>query len=198
VAADAVIAYLLGFSPADMEFLNMAVARGLGVSEMRGIEVIGDEADRIRRTWIKPRTWHGVGNRRWLVTRDPASPMAGWARYVTPTDTLHFTRWAGGTVAEGQSFAAAAKVVSDGASKGYLWTGIRGKVTATLNGEKVLEEENRTRYRPGQFQKPVTLKSGENLLVFNVEAVTDQPQLSAFLVNARNDGDTLEGIRWTA
>jgi uncharacterized protein (DUF362 family) len=198
VAADAVIAYLLGFAPSDVEFLNMAAARGLGVNDMRSLEVVGEEADRIRRTWIKPRTWHGVGNRQWLVGKDPKSPMAGWARYAAPTDTLHFTRWAGGSVPEGQSFAAAAKVVSDGASKGYLWTGIRGKVTATLNGEKVLEEENRTRYRPGQFQKPITLKSGENLLVFQVEAVTDLPQLSAFLVNARNDGDTLEGIRWTA
>jgi uncharacterized protein (DUF362 family) len=198
VAADTLAAYLLGFSPLDIEFLNMAVARGLGVNEMRNIEVIGEEADRIRRTWIKPRNWHGRGNRQWLVSKDPKSPVASWARYAAPTDTLHFTRWAGGSVAEGQSFAAAARIVSDGASKGYLWTGIRGKVTATLNGEKVLEEDNRTRYRPGQFQKPVTLKSGENLLVFHVEAVTDLPQLSAFLVNARNDGDTLDGIRWTA
>jgi hypothetical protein len=44
----------------------------------------------------------------------------------------------------------------------------------------------------------VTLRSGENLLVFQVEAVVDQPQLSALLVNARNDGDTMHGIRWTA
>ena len=34
-------------------------------------------------------------------------------------------------------------------------------------------------------------------LVDTVQAVTDLPQLSAFLVNARNDGDTLDGTRWT-
>ena len=197
VAADTMAAYLLGYNPSDIEFLHMAVARGLGTNEMRNLEVIGDEADRLRRAWIKPRTWHGRGNRDWLVTKDPQSPMASWARYSTPTDTLHFTRWAG-TLPEGQKFATAVRVISDGNTKGFLWTGIRGKVTALLNGEKVLEEDNRTRYRPGQFQKPVTLRSGENLLVFQVEAVVDQPQLSALLVNARNDGDTMDGIRWTA
>ncbi|MBI4876078.1 MAG: DUF362 domain-containing protein [Acidobacteria bacterium] len=197
VAADALTAYLLGFSPGDIEFLHMAAQRGMGGNELGRIEVVGEEADRLRRAWIKPRTWHGRGNRHWLVTRAPESPLAGWARYGTPTDTLHFTRWAP-DAAEGQAFAAAVKVISDGNSKGFLWTGARGRVTVLLNGEKVLEEENRTRYRPGQFQKPVTLRSGENLLVFHLQAVTDQPQLSAFLVNARNDGDTLDGIRWTA
>jgi hypothetical protein len=65
-----------------------------------------------------------------------------------------------------------------------------------LNGETVMQEENLTRYRVGQFQQPVELRSGENQLVFRVEAASDQATLSALLVGPRNDGDTVEGIRW--
>jgi hypothetical protein len=43
-----------------------------------------------------------------------------------------------------------------------------GRVESQLNGETVMVEENLTRYRIGQFQKPVELRSGENLLVFRV------------------------------
>jgi hypothetical protein len=61
-----------------------------------------------------------------------------------------------------------------------------------------MQEENITRYRIGQFQAPVELQSGENLLTFRVEASAGEPQLSAILCGKRNDGDTLEGIRWVA
>ena len=64
-----------------------------------------------------------------------------------------------------------------------------------LNGETVLEEENLTRYRVGQFQKPVELRAGENQLVFRVEPRAGEARLSALLVNPRNDGDSVEGIR---
>jgi hypothetical protein len=75
--------------------------------------------------------------------------------------------------------------------------GARGRVTAFLNGEKVMEEEGATRYRPGQFRAPVTLRSGENLLTFELKPLGDQADLSALLVGPQNDGDTVEGIRYT-
>jgi len=52
------------------------------------------------------------------------------------------------------------------------------------------------RYRVGQFQQPVELASGENLLVFRIAGLGEPPRLSALLVGPRNDGDSLEGIRW--
>jgi hypothetical protein len=76
--------------------------------------------------------------------------------------------------------------------------GLRGRVKVELNGQAVTEEENVTRYRIGQIQKPVELKPGENLLVFRIRSERDQAQLSALLVDPRNDGDTVEGIRWMA
>jgi hypothetical protein len=95
------------------------------------------------------------------------------------------------------TYGASARVIAEGSRKAFLWVGVRGRVTALLNGEKVMEEENLTRYRVGQFQKPVELRSGENLLVLRVQAA-EQPQVSALLVGPRNDGDSLEGIRWSA
>jgi hypothetical protein len=61
-----------------------------------------------------------------------------------------------------------------------------------------MAEENLTRFRIGQFQKPVELRSGENLLVFSVHSDGVPAQLSVLLVGPRNDGDTVEGIRWMA
>jgi hypothetical protein len=88
--------------------------------------------------------------------------------------------------------------VADGNRKGFLWVGARGHVTAFLNGEKVMEEEGVTRYRPGQFRTPLALRSGENLLTFEMKPLGEQADLSALLVGPQNDGDTLEGIRYTA
>ena len=41
--------------------------------------------------------------------------------------------------------------------KAFLWLGVRGEVTALLNGEKVMEVESTTRYRTGQFRQLVEL-----------------------------------------
>ncbi len=59
-----------------------------------------------------------------------------------------------------------------------------------------MEEEGITSFRPGQFQQPVELRSGENLLVFELKPLSDQVDLAALLVGPQNDGDTVEGIRW--
>jgi uncharacterized protein (DUF362 family) len=192
VATDAVLAYLMGFNPWDIEFLHMAASRETGTNDMARIDVIGDEADRLRRTWAKPRNWYGRCNREWLLTRDPEANLAAWQRHTARTDTVDFVKALGAAPA----YAAAVRVRADGARKAFLWVGARGRVVASLNGQQVLAEENSTRYRIGQFRAPVELRSGENLLAFRVEALGEQAQLSALLVGARNDGDTVEGIRW--
>jgi hypothetical protein len=114
-----------------------------------------------------------------------------------PTDTLRFTKYAAGADPKG-TYAAAVRVQADGNKKAFLWVGVRGRVTATLNGETVMEDENVTRYRVGQFQKPVALKPGQNRLVFQVQSSAGEPMLSALLVSPRNQGDTVDGIRWSA
>jgi uncharacterized protein (DUF362 family) len=196
VATDALMARLIGYQHTDIEYLHMASQRLMGTMDFRNIDVLGDDPDRLRRKWGKPNNWYGRCNRQWLVTQDPAADLKAWARLTSPVDTLHFAQWQRPASAS-TTYKSAVKVVADGNRKAFLWVGARGRVTAFLNGEKVMEEEGTTRYRPGQFQAPVALRSGENLLTFEMKPLGDQADLSALLVGPENDGDTVEGIRWT-
>ena len=197
VAVDALVAHLMGFQVSDMEFLHLARQRGLGVMDFNQIDVRGDDPERLKRPWAKDRPWYGRCNRVWRVTRDPAAELAAWRPYTSPTDTLELAK-AASQAPPDAPYGAAVRVRADGHRKAFLWLALRGRVTALLNGEKVLEEESRTRYRVGQCQKPVELRPGENLLVFRVLGVGEPPRLAALLVNARNDGDSVDGIRWEA
>ena len=197
VAVDALVAHLMGFEVSDMEFLHLARQRGLGTMDFHEIDVRGDDPERLKRRWAKPRPWWGRCNREWRVTRDAAADLGAWKRYTSAFDTLDLAQAAGEAPPEA-TYGAAVRVRAEGHRKAFLWMGLGGRVTALLNGEKFLEEENRTRYRVGQIQKPVELRSGENLLVFRVQGLSEPPRLSAVLVNSRNDGDSVEGIRWEA
>lgn len=190
VAADALAARLTGFDPHDMEFLHMAAARGMGTMDFRRIDVRGDEPDRYQRTWEKPRRWYGRCNREWTVLVDGAP-----RRYTAPFDTLDLPAAAGSRSA---AYAALTEVESAGHRDGFLWIGLRGALTAKVNGETVAEFNSATRYRVGQFQYPVALRPGRNRLEFEVRPVNGEALLSALLTGPRNDGDTLDGIRWMA
>ena len=197
VATDAVVADIMGFQPWDIEFLHMASQRRMGTMDLRSVDVVGEEPDRLRRRWGRVSDWHGRCNRVWLLTQEATADLRSWERFTSPTDALHFARWRPPASPE-TTYKSAARVVADGTRKAYLWVGARGRVTAFLNGQKVMEEEGATRYRVGQFRSPVELRSGENLLTFELKPLSDQADLSALLVGPQNDGDTVEGIRWTA
>ena len=197
IAMDATAAYMMGFNPWDIDYLHLGIKRGLGTMDFREIEHVGDEPDKLRQRWGKPEKWYGRGNREWLVSADAASNLATWSRYTSPTDTLDIARAAGGGAGSQTSYGVATRLQAEGHRKAFLWVGARGRVQALLNGEKVMEEENTTKYRVGQFRAPVELRPGENVLVFRVQPLGDSPQISAVMVGPRNDGDTVEGIRWS-
>jgi uncharacterized protein (DUF362 family) len=198
ISMDATAAYMMGFNPWDLEYLHLGIKRGLGTMDFREIEHVGDEPDRLRQRWGKPREWYGRGNREWRVSGDAAADLATWSRHTSPTDTLNLTRAAGAPAAPGKTYGVAARIQADGTRKAFLWVGALGHVQASLNGEQVMDEENTTKYRVGQFRTPVELRAGENVLVFRVQALGDSPQISAVMAGPRNDGDTVEGIRWSA
>jgi len=196
VAIDSLVAAIMGFQPTDIEYLNMASQRQMGVMELGDADVAGDDPARVRRRWAKPRDWHGRCNRQWLLTQDASADIKTWARFTAPTDTLHFTRWQP-PASDAAVYKSAVRVMADGHRKAFLWVGAHGQLTASLNGEKVMEEQATTRYRIGQFQKPVELRSGENLLAFELKPVSEQVDLSVLLAAPENDGGTVEGIRWS-
>ncbi|MEZ5401779.1 MAG: DUF362 domain-containing protein [Bryobacteraceae bacterium] len=196
VAIDSLVARLLGYNPWDIEFLHMAAKREMGTRDLDQVDVLGADPDPLRRRWVKPKAWFGRANRQWRVTADPNAPAASWKACEIPTDTLWFDRWSGKPTAPGARFAAATRIESRGHAKAFLWIGATGRFEAIFNGERVLAEENRTRYRGGQFQQAVSLRPGMNELVVRVEALDPRARMSAYLVGPRNDGDTVEGIRW--
>jgi uncharacterized protein (DUF362 family) len=194
VSVDAAVATLLGFKPSDIDYLHMGAARGLGSFDMNRIEIVGDELDRLANTWAKPRTWYARANREWLVDRNAEANLAAWKKHQSFGDTLYAEKALGGPV---PAFAAAAKVRSDGNRKGYLWLGLTGKATVILNGQQILQEESITRYRVGQVQKEIELRPGENQFVIRLESAADRPiQMGAVLIGPRNNGDSLDGVRW--
>jgi uncharacterized protein (DUF362 family) len=197
VAIDALLATVMGFQPSDIEYLHMASQRQIGSMELGNAEVAGDDPARVRRRWAKPRDWYGRCNRQWLLTQDASADIKTWARFTAPTDTLHFTRWQPPT-SDAAVYKSAVRVMADGNRKAFLWVGAHGQLKAFLNGEKVMEEQATTRYRIGQFQQPVELRSGENLLVFELKPVSEQVDLSVLLAGPENDGGTVDGIRWSA
>ncbi len=70
VAIDAVSAYLQGFEPMELDFIRLAHERGLGVGDMKRIEVVGDvDPDRVRwqartgetfASWGQRQIYHGA------------------------------------------------------------------------------------------------------------------------------------------
>jgi uncharacterized protein (DUF362 family) len=195
VALDAIAAKLLGYKAEDIDYLRMAVARGLGTYDLNRIEVVGDEPDRFYRKWGKPRTWYARSNRDWRVTGDPSAETRNWKRYTSFGDALDLAAAAGG---EAPVYAATATVKSDGPRKGFLWLGLSGNGTVELNGRQIMKEEGLTRFRTGQFQQAVELRLGENQFVFRVQPANGKAALSALLVGQENNGDSLEGAIWTA
>jgi uncharacterized protein (DUF362 family) len=195
VATEAVVAKLMGFNPADIDYIRMGAARNLGTFDFNRIEVVGDEPDRYARKWAKPRQWYATCNRAWRVTREPDSDPSRWTAHTTFGDFLNLPQAAGGPA---EAYAALARVRADGNRKGFLWMGLTGKATVLLNGQKIMEEEGLTRFRVGQYQQPIELRPGENQLVFRIQPASDRAQLAVVLVGPANDGDSLEGAAWLA
>lgn len=197
VAMDSVVATIMGYTPADMEFLHMAAARGLGTLDLNRIEVNGDDPVRATRRWAKSSLWHARCNREWRVSLDPAAPARSWKRHAAATDTLHLAQVAG-EAAAGATYHTAVRIQAEGQRKAFLWIGVQGRVVAELNGAQVGQYENRTGCVAGQLKIPVELRSGENRLTLRVQALEGPPQVSALFVGPRNDGDSADGVRYRA
>ncbi len=54
VALDAVASYLIGFDPMEVHTTRIAHARGVGVGELREIDVVGEDIDRYRKQFKPP------------------------------------------------------------------------------------------------------------------------------------------------
>jgi hypothetical protein len=162
--------------------------------DLNSIDVIGDDPLKLARRWEKPRRWYGRCNREWLATTSPDTDMRTWKTIKARGDSLDLVKALG----PASSYSLAVRLKADGHRKGYLWAGLRGNVTASLNGHEILRRASDTTYRVGQFQNPMELRSGSNLLQFRVEPVNGEAMLSVLVSSHENAGDTMEGIRYSA
>ena len=170
VATDALVANIMGYQPSDIEFLHMASQRQMGTMDLRNVEVVGDEPDQ-RPPPLGQAQGAGLGAAiaSGCLHRMPRPIIKAWARFTSPTDTLHLARWQPPSSSTA-TYKSAVRVVADGTRKAFLWVGARGRVTAFLNGEKVMEEEGTTRYRVGQFQNAVDVAFGREPAGVRIEA----------------------------
>ena len=204
VAVDAIVDKLMGFKATDIDYQHHAVARGLGTYDMKRIDVIGDEPDKYVQKWAKPRTWYARANRDWRVTGNasaasqPVTPAsldsAAWKRFTSFGDMLDLVAAAG----DAPSYAATATVKCEGGRKGSLWLGLTGKGTVELNGQQIMQEEGVTRFRAGQFRQEIELRPGVNTFVFKVQPANGKAAIAAFVAGPENNGDSLEGVTWSA
>jgi uncharacterized protein (DUF362 family) len=197
VAVDSVVTRIMDFNPWDFEYLHMASLRDIGTMDAGRIDIAGDDPERVTRPWAKAAPWHGRCNREWRVTRDPASPLAGWKPITIPTDTLNLAKVTGES-APALPYAAAMRVRAEGNRRGFLWLGVHGRILVELNGNRIATEESTAACHVGQFKAPVELRSGENLFLFRIQGLPDPPQISALIVGPKNNGDTLQGMRYLA
>ena len=116
----------------------MATKRQMGNMDLSLVDFRGDEPDKSVRTWEKPRQWYGRCNREWQLSAKPGS----WQHYTAPFDTLDLPSATG--VAGAPVYRAAVAVNASGNRKGFLWLGLRGKMTARLNGEVVAQLSSQT------------------------------------------------------
>ena len=128
----------------------------------------------------------------------PVTPASlnskAWKRFTSFGDMLDLVAAAG----DAPSYVATATVKCEGGRKGSLWLGLTGKGTVELNGQQIMQEEAMTRFRAGQFRQEVELRPGDNTFVFKVTPASGKAAIAALVAGPDNNGDTLEGLTWSA
>ena len=127
MAVDAVAASMMGFDPLSLKFIRLAHERGLGVGDMRDIEVVGDEPDISRVNWNfadNENTFASQGQK--LIYWGPLkplenmllrSPLAGWA--YAASNVYHNGYWLN-TIGKGSGAEGAADGVGEVVGGGVL------------------------------------------------------------------------------
>ena len=188
VAADAVASAVMGFNPADLDYLHYAAQKGFGTFDMEKIEIAGRPIEEVKRVFKRAAGRKGIafagrGNRRWLV-RDAAGGggqvFKSGERYIDLA--THFGQ-------NGTTAAVAEVAVDSGcAQKGRLWASAHGRMRVDLNGKTVLQKETENGHRFAERQVEIQLETGANRLSVYVERGESGFGFTALLCNHLGDG----------
>ena len=188
VAADAVGSAVMGFNPADMDYLHYAAQKGFGTLDLDAIEIAGHPISAVKRAFKRASGRKGVGfaargNRRWQVrgeTETEERVFESEERYIDLN--RHF----------GPDAPPAAHIRADvrskHAQKGMLWASADGRMRVELNGEEVLRKETASGHEFAEHQVEITLQEGINPLRVYVEPSEEGFGFTALLCDPNGDG----------
>jgi len=196
VAVDAVSAQLIGFNPADIEYLTLGAYKGLGQADPANIKVNGNELEKVVRRFEKyhgdSRAYgthgtYGQGCRTWLLKGpferqqekegeefiDVGNPGAvpgqnGWSQATYfHDDKIDLDKYYDDPFDCAVYAYATFTALRD--EEAELWIGSDEGLRIWINGEQVYDHEGRRRHRLPNERLPIQIKAGENVLLVRAD-----------------------------
>ncbi|MEW6752180.1 MAG: DUF362 domain-containing protein [Candidatus Latescibacterota bacterium] len=220
VAADAVAAQLIGFNPADLEYLTLAAYRGLGQCDPATIRVNGSPLEGAVRRFEKypvEEDHYGQGCRTWLLAgplpADPEAPREqvdvarpgalpgqnGWSAPIYfHDDRIDLDRYFHDPV--DCRVYAYTEVAAPADQEAELWVGSDEGLRVWLNGEPVYDFRGRRHHRLPNDRPRVRLHAGDNALLVRADQTRGRFDFSLNLCEVepdpRYEGNRVKGLQF--
>ena len=188
VAGDAVGSAVMGFNPADLDYLYYAARKGFGSFNTDKMHILGDSIQIVTRKFKRAAGRKGIafaarGNRNWLVKGDADTDfgvLESQERYIDLAG--HFGD------GKNQSAVACVDVRSAQAQKGKLWASAHGKMRIELNGTQIFEKKTEDEHQFAQYKTDIELGEGVNHLAVYVEKSQSGFGFTALLCDDSGNG----------
>ncbi len=220
VAVDAVATRLMGMNPLDMEYLQLAQRRGLGIADLDRVTLIGDLERLTDRFHKYPHAWgdghYGMAQRTWLLKGpisadeadqifvDPGSTPApnqdGWSGPVYfHDDRIDLDRYYSDPV---HSIAYAfAEFDAPRNEQAELWVGSDEGVTVWIDGVEIYSYGGRRRHRLPNERIPIVLTQGIHQVMVRARQRRGDFDFSVKICEVepdeRYDGNHVFGLKWS-
>ena len=226
VSVDAVSAQLIGFNPADIEYLNLAALKGVGQWDPRRIQINGSSIAEVGTRFEKDPSLgrhygdhghYGQGCRTWLLRGpfsnaegevedpvDPADPGAapgerGWTSPVYfHDDKIDLDKYYDDPT--NCAVYAYAEFEAPRTEQVELWVGSDEGMKVWINGELVYEHQGRRRHRLPNDRPRIQLTEGHNVLLVRAEQSRSRFDFSLNICevedDSRYDGNRVTGLHF--
>jgi uncharacterized protein (DUF362 family) len=224
VAVDAVSAQLIGFNPADIEYLTLGAYKGLGQADPSHIKVKGNDLQSVVRRFEKyhgdSRAYgdhgtYGQGCRIWLLKGpfdrqqgkegefiDVENPGAvpgqdGWSQAIYfHDDKIDLDKYYDDPFDCAVYAYATFTALRD--EEVELWIGSDEGLRVWINGEQVYDHEGRRRHHLPNERLPIQIKAGENALLVRADQGRSRFDFSLNICTVEEDrryaGNRLQGL----
>jgi len=225
VAVDAVSARLIGLNPDDVEYITLGSRKGLGISDLDRIEILGEELPKIVRRFRKPplewgewgeRARYGQGNRLWLL-KGPFAAKDWTQEFLDPTDLralpggdgwsehlyFHDDKIDLDTYYQDPADCvvyAYAEFRAPAAQKAELWVGSDEGLVVWINGGSVYAFQGTRRHRLPNDRVDIAIRKGLNTLLVKAQQTRGKYDFSVNICEPEEDpsydGNRVLGLRF--